>query len=280
MRLPDLKEHPDSYGFPPNHPPMRSFLASRSVFEITVFGNLYLADKKYGEVFTDVDEELVVGLAAAAGVAIENARLHAKLHELALVEDRARVARDLHDTVIQRLFATGMSLQGAARLMDSDPAAARRRVDGAVDDLDVTVKHIRSRISSSSTSGSTTMAFARSCSPSSARRPARWASARVLLDGPLDTAVDTTWPPSSSPPCRRRSATCPAAKRFPSRCRGVRRRDVCLHVIDDGIGPPSEATPRGNGLLNMAAHAERLGGTFTLGPGQRRHGGGVADPRP
>ena len=82
--------------------------------------------------FTDVDEELVVGLAAAAGVAIENARLHARLQELALVEDRERIARDLHDTVIQRLFATGLSLQGAVGAGRHRPgggaaSASRRR---------------------------------------------------------------------------------------------------------------------------------------------------------
>src|SRR5205807_801677 len=72
-----------------------------------VFGNLYLTDKLSGEVFTDVDEELVVGLAAAAGIAIENARLHARVQDLALLQDRERIARDLHDTVIQRLSAPG-----------------------------------------------------------------------------------------------------------------------------------------------------------------------------
>ena len=90
LRLPDLGEHPDSYGFPPNHPPMQSFLGVPIRLRDEVFGNLYLTDKKSAEVFTDVDEELVVGLAAAAGVAIENARLHAKLHDMALVEDRER----------------------------------------------------------------------------------------------------------------------------------------------------------------------------------------------
>ena len=55
-----------------------------------------------------------MALAAAAGVAIDNARLHARVGELALLEDRERIARDLHDTVIQRLFATGLSLQGAS----------------------------------------------------------------------------------------------------------------------------------------------------------------------
>ena len=122
LRLPDLREHPDSFGFPPHHPPMRSFLGVPIRVRGEVFGNLYLTDKTTAEVFTDVDEELVVGLAAAAGVAIENARLHTRVQKLALVEDRERIARDLHDTVIQRLFATGLSLQGTARL-----AADRRR---------------------------------------------------------------------------------------------------------------------------------------------------------
>ena len=76
LRLPDLREHPDSFGFPPHHPPMRSFLGVPIRVRDQVFGNLYLTDKTTAEVFTDVDEELVVGLAAAAGVAIENARLH------------------------------------------------------------------------------------------------------------------------------------------------------------------------------------------------------------
>src|SRR3546814_18040842 len=63
-----------------------------------------------------------------------------------MAEDRERIARDLHDTVIQRLFATGMSLQGTVRLVRSDPEAAVGRIEGAVDDLDLTVKHIRTAI--------------------------------------------------------------------------------------------------------------------------------------
>jgi GAF domain-containing protein len=77
LRLHDIAEDPRSVGFPPNHPPMKSFLGVPVVLRDQVFGNLYLTDKTTGEVFTDVDEELVVGLAAAASVAIENARLHA-----------------------------------------------------------------------------------------------------------------------------------------------------------------------------------------------------------
>ena len=144
IRLPDLREHPDSYGFPPNHPPMKSFLGVPIRVRDQVFGNLYLTDKTTAEVFTDVDEELVVALASAAGVAIENARLHIRVRELALLEDRERIARDLHDTVIQRLFATGLLLQGAARLAQRPEVI--ERISQAVDDLDLTVKHIRTAI--------------------------------------------------------------------------------------------------------------------------------------
>ena len=76
LRLPDLREHPDSFGFPPHHPPMRSFLGVPVRVRHEVFGNLYLTDKTTAEAFTDVDEELVVALATAAGIAIENARLY------------------------------------------------------------------------------------------------------------------------------------------------------------------------------------------------------------
>jgi signal transduction histidine kinase len=79
-------------------------------------------------------------------VAIENARLHTRVQEFALVEDRERIARDLHDTVIRRLFATGLSLQGTTRLVRADPDATVTRIEAAVDDLDLTVKHIRSAI--------------------------------------------------------------------------------------------------------------------------------------
>jgi two-component system sensor histidine kinase DevS len=75
-RLHDMREHPESYGFPANHPPMRSFLGVPVRVRDVVFGNLYLTEKDDGTDFTAEDEDLAVALAAAAGVAIENARLY------------------------------------------------------------------------------------------------------------------------------------------------------------------------------------------------------------
>ena len=76
LRVPVLDEHPDAAGFPPNHPPMTSFLGVPIVARGEVFGNLYLTDKTSAEAFSDLDEQLAIGLAAAAGVVIENARLY------------------------------------------------------------------------------------------------------------------------------------------------------------------------------------------------------------
>lgn len=76
IRLADIRTHPRSVGFPPNHPPMTTFLGVPLRIRDTVFGNLYLAEKEGGEEFTEADEAMLVALAAAAGVAIENARLY------------------------------------------------------------------------------------------------------------------------------------------------------------------------------------------------------------
>ncbi|MDJ0355456.1 GAF domain-containing protein [Paenarthrobacter sp. PH39-S1] len=75
IRLPDLRDHPASYGFPAHHPPMRTFLGVPVRVRDTVFGNLYLTEKENGELFSKEDEDLAVALATAAGVAIENAKL-------------------------------------------------------------------------------------------------------------------------------------------------------------------------------------------------------------
>ncbi|MGI8807657.1 MAG: GAF domain-containing protein [Acidimicrobiales bacterium] len=268
IRLPDLHEHPDSYGFPPNHPPMSSFLGVPVRIRDQVFGNLYLTDKTTGEVFTDIDEELVVGLAAAAGVAIENARLHVKVQEIALVEDRERIARDLHDTVIQRLFATGLRLQAAARLSER-PEVVDRIVE-AVDELDLTVKYIRTAIfglegSLRADGGLRQRIMAMA---SEAVGPLG-VDPHVLFDGPVDAVADDV--------ATELLAVLGEALTNVARHAHARRvdvevatgKDVVLRVVDDGRGLPEQLRADGRGMLNMEARASRLGGTFTATPGLR-----------
>jgi signal transduction histidine kinase len=269
LRLPDLREHPDSYGFPPHHPPMRSFLGVPILVRDQVFGNLYLTDKRTGEVFTDVDEELVVGLASAAGVAIENARLHARLAEMALLDDRERIARDLHDTVIQRLFATGLSLQATTRLVRADPPAAVARIETAVDDLDQTVRHIRSAIFGLETTRAgddgvrgRLLTVAREASRPLGFEPT------MLFDGPVDSAVPERIAVDLVATLRE------ALSNVARHARASRVEvevavgdEITLRVTDDGVGSPAADATGGHGLRNMAARAAQLGGSLELTPG-------------
>jgi two-component system, NarL family, sensor histidine kinase DevS len=78
IRLDNIQQHPGSVGFPPNHPPMRTFLGVPVKIRDEVFGNLYLTEKANGQPFSEDDEVLVQALAAAAGIAIANARLYAQ----------------------------------------------------------------------------------------------------------------------------------------------------------------------------------------------------------
>ncbi|MEY2571492.1 MAG: hypothetical protein QOE63_1842 [Acidimicrobiaceae bacterium] len=270
LRLPDLREHPDSYGFPAHHPPMRSFLGVPIRVRGEVFGNLYLTDKITAEAFTDVDEEIVVGLAAAAGVAIENARLHTRVQEFALVADRERIARDLHDTVIQRLFATGLSLQRTAGLVRSDADEAASRIEAAVDDLDLTVKHIRSaifglessRLSASGGLRDRVLALTRE-----ATGPLGFAP-RVLFDGAVDSAVDAEL--GGELLATLREALANVARHAHASRVDVEvtvSDQVVVRVIDDGIGPPAPDAPRGRGLHNMEARAAQHAGDFELRAG-------------
>ncbi len=266
IRLPDLHEHPDSFGFPANHPPMSSFLGVPVRIRDQVFGNLYLTDKTTSEVFTDIDEELVVGLAAAAGVAIENARLHVKVQEIALVEDRERIARDLHDTVIQRLFATGLRLQAAARL--SERPEVIHRIVQAVDELDLTVKYIRTAIFGleGSLRGDSGLRQRVLAMASEAAGPLG-VEPHVLFDGPVDAVADDV--------AAELLAVLGEALTNVARHARARRvdvevtagKDVVLRVTDDGRGLPEELRAEGRGMANMAARASRLGGTFTTAPG-------------
>ncbi|MEA3056454.1 MAG: hypothetical protein QOD30_1886 [Actinomycetota bacterium] len=270
LRLPDLREHPDSFGFPANHPPMRSFLGVPIRVRGVVFGNLYLTDKTSAEVFTDVDVELVVGLAAAAGVAIENARLHHRVQELGLAEDRERIARDLHDTVIQRLFATGLALQGTVNLIRGEPERAIERITGAVDDLDITVREIRSAIFGLQSPSLLTrdsqrdeiMAVVREVSESLGFEP------RVVFDGPIDTGLSSSVAADLTSTIR--EALTNVARHASANTVHIELavgEEVVLRVIDDGVGPPAADAPRGNGLGNMELRATARGGSMSILPG-------------
>lgn len=187
LRLPDIATHPESAGFPKDHPRMSSFLGVPVTARDEVYGNLYLTEKIGWSEFTQDDEALVMAFAHAAGIAIASARLHLRVQEVALLEDRDRIARDLHDAVIQRLFAIGLSLQGVAR--PPLPTETIERIQQAISDIDETIRQIRSSIfelaaeSAERSLRASVLALAREL------RGVVGFDASVTFDGPVDTEI-------------------------------------------------------------------------------------------
>ena len=434
LRAPVIDEHPDRAGFPPNHPPMTSFLGVPIVSRGEVFGNLYLTDKTTAEAFTDLDEQLVTGLAAAAGIVVENAQLYGRLHrrdaaltaihemvstvaaqgeegaalqlvadracELAgadmatiampgrngellvmevvagragsdlkgrvfpaastvsgevirtgeavvlldasedrrveqpqvqlgqigpavwvpltaygepigalsvarikgvlpfspselevvllfaaqasvilevdrgrqsagrvsILEDQERIARDLHDTVIQRLFATGLSLQGAARLT-SEPATSR--VMAAVDDLDTTIRQIRTVIFGLERGTSSPPTGLRSRILDLCAEAARGLGfdPTVAFDGPIDTVVPADAGDDVSTVIREALSNVSrhaGAHHVDVRI-AARSHEVEVVVTDDGAGfDTADGHRGGRGLENMRTRARRRSGHFEI----------------
>lgn len=142
-RIPDITAHPDSSGFPPHHPPMRSLLGVPINVSGRPVGNFYLTDKRGATGFSAADQRIVELFARHAGIAIENARLHERLGALRVVAERERIGRDLHDGVIQGLYAVGLSLEDVERLVTEAPAEAVARVDAAIDAIHRSIADIR-----------------------------------------------------------------------------------------------------------------------------------------
>ena len=147
IRLRDLTQDARSYGFPPHHPPMRSFLGTPIRFKGRTLGNLYLTDKRDAQEFSEDDERLVELLASHAGLAIANAQAHEQLQRLRIVEERQRIGMDLHDGIIQSLYAIGLTLEVMdSQLADGELAGTRERLRAAIDGLNSTMRDIRAYI--------------------------------------------------------------------------------------------------------------------------------------
>ncbi|MGC4110322.1 MAG: GAF domain-containing protein [Nocardioides sp.] len=211
--------------------------------------------------------ELVTSYAGAAAVAVELAARRADAEQLALMGDRDRIARDLHDVVIQRLFASGMALQSTERLITDETAAARVR--GVVDDLDDTIAQIRSAIYALQTQtrpqeGAGIRARLLALADRSAG--ALGITPSMRFDGAVDALVGSTLADHLV------AVTSEALSNI-ARHASAARASVSLEVTpssatlvveDDGVGVPPGG--RRSGLVNLAHRAAVLGGTLDVGP--------------
>ena len=112
LRLAQVDQHPASVGVPAGHPPIGPFLGVPLRFRDHVLGSLFLGQRPGHPPFTPEDETLLTGLADLATVAIKNARLYAKAEEMARLQERERLACDLHDTVAQLFYSIGLEAEG------------------------------------------------------------------------------------------------------------------------------------------------------------------------
>lgn len=420
LRLHDLTKHPASFGFPSHHPAMHSFLGVPIRIRDTVFGNLYLTEKRGGGDFDEYDELMVQALATAAGVAIQNARLYdesllrhrlmeafgevstallsgvdpedvltlivrrarevtgtlltfaalpmgerrllveaadgegsdvlqgrlldseatglasviesgragpfhdpaiaddpagvavplagpdrgaqgalvvvglrginrelavstlttfaaqasvalelaerrREVERYAVLEDRDRIARDLHDLVIQRLFATGMRLEGATRLITELPEEAKRRVEAAVEDLDATIRELRSTIYGlQAPTDQLASLRARILQVVDAGTEQLTFSPSLRMDGLLDTLVPAAI--GDHLLATLREALSNAARHASARHVEVvittNGDELTVDVADDGVGMSGGS--RRSGLANLESRAVQLGGALTL----------------
>jgi signal transduction histidine kinase len=146
LRIPDIAADPRSHGFPPHHPDMTSFLGVSIMVKGRSVGDLYMTNKRGAREFSLADQELVEMFALHAGIAIENARLHEQVQRMAVVEERERIGKDLHDGIIQGIYGVGLSLEDVPDLMDENQDEAKARIERAIERLNLTIRDIRNFI--------------------------------------------------------------------------------------------------------------------------------------
>lgn len=146
LRLDDMSKDQRSAGFPPHHPAMKSLLGVPVQSRAGTFGNLYLTDKIGAAGFTEADEQMVRTFAAHAALAIETSHLQSEARVLAVLRERERIGMDLHDGIIQSIYAVELGLEGAEEDVETDPQAAKRALGVAIDQLNAVIRDVRSYI--------------------------------------------------------------------------------------------------------------------------------------
>ncbi len=301
IRLPRISEDPRSVGFPPMHPPMVSFLGVPIIAGTEVLGNLYLTDKidtqdgrsweqtqawertqawepaqawERAVEFTAADQRLAEMFAAHAAVAIQNARLYEQVGRLAIIEERSRIGMDLHDGVIQSIYAVGLTLESARLLLPAEPAEANDILLQAIANLNDAIRDIRNFILDlrpQRFSGDLNQALGRLI---------REFQANAMIPVKFLAQPDSL---SSLPMPTSRTIFLTTQEALANVARHARATEVTVEILhevekvvlcvdDNGIGfnLKIQAQSVGHGLANMRARAEELNGACMIQstPGQ------------
>ena len=220
--------------------------------------------------FSPEEIRVVESFGQQAGLAIELDRAQNDREELAVMVDRERIARDLHDHVVQRLFAVGMALQAASRSVDD--AAALDRIGESIEELDATIRDVRSTIFSlalrtSDRVGASTRA--RLLDVTSMAAQGLGFQPRLQFDGPVDTKVPEELVPDVLAVVREGLSNATRhARASKVEVRVDVHGDLTITVTDNGVGMGDST--RSSGLANLRARAEARGGSMTVGAGDKR----------
>jgi signal transduction histidine kinase len=266
VRLADIRRDPRFEWWPRAHPVLKDFLGVPIQDGEEVLGIIFLSNKKTPGGFTEADEDLLTMFAAHAAIALTNARLYERGRELTVVEERTRMARDLHDSVSQKLFSLRLTARAAASLMRSDPERAAREIDQvermageALAELRAVIVELR---------------------PAELDRHGLVETLRKhadLLDRLHPTSVTFTFdgdPPGDLPALAEIAVFRVAQEALHNALRHACATSVAvrvshdpprlvLEVSDDGMGF-DEAGGRGLGLASMNDRAEAAGGSLTV----------------
>ncbi|MEU8801316.1 GAF domain-containing sensor histidine kinase [Spirillospora sp. NPDC048819] len=270
LRLADGAEAAREAGVPGGEPVAGPVVAVPLGVGAAARGVISVSNPPGGAVFTEGAQRLLEAFAGQAAVALELGDRRRDTERLALLEDRDRIAKDLHDTVIQRLFATGMTLMAVGKITQKREVAVR--VQRAVDDLDDTIRQIRSSIFALQAPADEDSLRSRVHALVDAAAEQLGFAPSVRLDGLLDTAVDdetgdhllAVVREALSNVARHAHATETVV------VIDVGDEDLTLRVEDDGVGIPGGG--RRSGLRNMSDRAGGLGGDCTT---RDRPGGGT-----
>jgi signal transduction histidine kinase len=277
IRIPSMRHDRRSVGFPPNHPPMQSLLGVPIRSKGRVIGDLYMTDKIAADgsttVFTAQDQEVLEMFATQAAIAIENAQLYRQKQQLAVLQERERFGMDLHDGIIQSIYAIGLQLEDAGSRVETEPQEAAARVHRSILGLNDVIRDIRNYILDLRPQRFQGRDLKRGLD-----ELARDLRSNTFLN--VNLVADTLEPNLLSP--EQTVEILHVAQEALSNVRKHARaslveldliRDadaVILNIQDNGIGFENAVRDNGggHGLPNMRERARAAGGEITLEPGE------------
>jgi signal transduction histidine kinase len=229
------------------------------------FGTLTVANAQGGRAFGDEETRLIASFADQASVALEYARTQADLKRLLVMDDRERIAKELHDGVIQSLFAVGMGLQGTAMLTQDEQLTGR--IEGAVTELDHVIRDLRNYIF-----GLRPGILADRQLGQALRDLAEDVGAKngvtIVVDVDERVAAELASSATDVIQFAREALSNVSRHAEAATCRVSLRHlgeDLIMEIDDDGVGfDPSSARGSGNGLKNLEDRAAALGGKLNI----------------